>query len=160
MPELTGKIVAVCISPQRGMRKSPVEQAEMVANHGIKGDAHAGPGHRQVSLLTVASIEQIRGKGIDTFPGIFAENLVVEGLELMTLPVKTVLAAGRALLEVTQIGKECHSRCAIYDQAGDCVMPREGIFAKVLDGGVVKPGDRIEVLRPSCPNCACGLEPC
>ena len=160
MAERTGKVVAVCTSAERGMQKSAVERAELIEGLGIKDDAHAGRGHRQVSLLSTDSIEQIRSRGIDTFPGIFGENLVVDGLELMSLPVRTVLSVGEALIEITQIGKECHSRCAIYDQAGDCVMPREGVFAKVLDGGFVSPGDSVEVLRRACPDCPCGLETC
>ncbi len=142
-----GTVLAVCISARRGMQKSVVKQAELVAGHGITGDAHAGPGHRQVSLLAAASIEKIKERGVDTFHGIFAENIVVGGIELVSLPVGAVLSVGTARLQVTQIGKECHNRCAIYEQAGDCVMPREGIFARVTQGGVVAEGDRIEVLQ-------------
>ena len=142
-----GTVLAICVSARRGMPKSVVRQAELVADHGILGDAHAGPGHRQVSLLAATSIEKIKERGVDTFHGIFAENIVVSGIELMSLPLGTVLNVGTARLQVTQIGKECHSRCAIYEQAGDCVMPREGIFARVVQGGVVAGGDRIEVLQ-------------
>lgn len=143
-----GTVLAVCISVERGMQKNAVKQVELVAGHGITGDAHAGPGHRQVSLLAASSIEKIKERGVDTFHGIFAENIVAGGIELMTLPLGTVLSVGTARLQVTQIGKECHSHCAIYEQAGDCVMPREGIFARVTQGGVVAEGDRIEVLQP------------
>lgn len=143
-----GTVLAVCISERRGMQKSVVKQAELVLDHGITGDAHAGPGHRQVSLLAASSIEKIKERGVDTFHGIFAENIVAGGIELMTLPLGTVLSVGTARLQVTQIGKECHNHCAIYEQAGDCVMPREGIFARVIQGGVVAEGDRIEVLQP------------
>ncbi len=143
----TGKVLAVCVSARRGMRKAAVRKAELVVDHGIAGDAHAGPGHRQVSLLSASSVEKIKARGIDTFPGIFAENIVTGGLELMTLPVGTLLSVGEARLQVTQIGKQCHSRCAIYEQAGDCVMPREGIFARVTRGGIIEVGDGIEVLQ-------------
>ncbi|MBW7996307.1 MAG: MOSC domain-containing protein [Candidatus Glassbacteria bacterium] len=158
MTDPAGKVLAVCISPKRGVQKREVERAELVAGHGIAGDAHAGPGHRQVSLLSAGSIEQISARGVDTFHGIFAENIVVGGLELMTLPVGTMLAVGDARLEVTQIGKECHSRCAIYEQAGDCVMPREGIFARVIRGGSIAPGAKIELLRSAYQGCGSGAQ--
>jgi MOSC domain-containing protein YiiM len=144
----TGKVLAVCLSARRGMQKTAVPQAQLVVDHGIVGDAHAGPGHRQVSLLSASSVEKIKERGIDTFHGIFAENIVTEGLELMILPVGTQLGVGEALLQVTQIGKQCHSRCAIYEQAGDCVMPREGIFARVLRGGTVAQGDTVKIVLP------------
>jgi MOSC domain-containing protein YiiM len=143
-----GKILAICLSVRRGMQKTAVKQAELVVDHGIAGDAHAGPGHRQVSLLASSSIEKINARGVDTFHGIFAENIVTEGIELMVLPVGTILGVGEARLQVTQIGKQCHSRCAIYYQAGDCVMPREGIFARVLSGGTVSQGDTVEIVQP------------
>ena len=138
---------AVCISHNKGERKTPVPQVELRPNHGIVGDAHAGDWHRQVSLLAKESIDKMRALGLDVDNGDFAENLTTEGIDLPGLPIGTQLRIGEALLEVTQIGKECHNRCAIYHQAGDCVMPKEGIFAKVLEGGVLQPGDMIELIN-------------
>ncbi len=143
---MPAEIVAVCISVEKGERKSPVPQVELGKEHGIVGDAHAGDWHRQVSLLALESIEKMQRMGLDVNPGDFAENITTFGIDLLSLPIGTRLALGEAIVEVTQIGKECHTRCAIYNQAGDCVMPKEGIFARVLRGGVVKPGDGIEVL--------------
>ncbi len=138
---------AVCISHNKGERKTPVPQVELRPNHGIVGDAHAGDWHRQVSLLAKESIDKMSALGLDVDNGDFAENLTTEGIDLPRLPIGTQLRIGEALLEVTQIGKECHNRCAIYHQAGDCVMPKEGIFAKVLEGGVLQPGDMIELIN-------------
>ncbi len=143
---MAAQIVAVCISKNKGERKTPVEQVELRENHGIVGDAHAGEWHRQVSLLAKESIDKMREMGLDVDNGDFAENLTTEGIELPTLPIGAQLQIGEVLLEVTQIGKECHTRCAIYHQAGDCVMPKEGIFAKVLQGGLVRPGDPLELV--------------
>jgi len=136
-------LVATCISKNKGERKTPVDQVELRPEHGIVGDAHAGDWHRQVSLLARESIAKMQALGLDVDKGDFAENLTTDGIDLVNLPVGTRLQIGAALLEVTQIGKECHNRCAIYYQAGDCVMPKEGIFARVIEGGVVKPGDEI-----------------
>jgi MOSC domain-containing protein YiiM len=141
---MQGKVVAVCISSSKGERKTPVAAVELRAEHGIVGDAHAGPWHRQVSLLARESIDKMRALGLDVTTGDFAENLTTEGVDLLALPIGTRLSVGAAELEVTQIGKECHTRCAIYHQAGDCVMPKEGIFARVLRGGIVRPGDEIK----------------
>ncbi|MCL6478961.1 MAG: MOSC domain-containing protein [Peptococcaceae bacterium] len=142
-----GRIVAVCTSPKKGMRKKNVGQGVLVEEHGLEGDAHTGSWHRQVSLLAMESIRKMRDQGLDVGPGDFAENLTTEGIELTRLPVGTRLKIGlEALAEVTQIGKECHNRCAIYYQAGDCVMPREGIFVRVIKGGPVKVGQEIEVV--------------
>lgn len=138
---------AVCVSHNKGERKTPVPQVELRPNHGIVGDAHAGDWHRQVSLLAKESIDKMRALGLDVDNGDFAENLTTEGIDLPHLPIGTQLRIGEALLEVTQIGKECHNRCAIYHQAGDCVMPKEGIFAKVLEGGILQPGDMIELIN-------------
>ncbi|MGD0845040.1 MAG: MOSC domain-containing protein [Geobacteraceae bacterium] len=143
---MTAEVVAVCISIKKGERKTPVARVELRENHGIVGDAHAGDWHRQVSLLALESIEKMQRLGLGVDAGDFAENLTTRGIDLPSLPIGTRLAVGDVIIEVTQIGKECHTRCAIYHQAGDCVMPKEGIFARVLRGGVVKPGDRIEVL--------------
>jgi MOSC domain-containing protein YiiM len=140
------QVVAVCISQQKGERKRPVDSVVLRENHGMVGDAHAGDWHRQVSLLAAESIEKMRRLGLDVDSGDFAENITTSGIDLVSLPIGARLEVGEALLEVTQIGKECHTRCAIYQQAGDCVMPREGIFARVLRGGAVKSGDRIELL--------------
>ncbi len=139
------QVIAVCISDNKGERKKPVPAVELRENHGIVGDAHAGDWHRQVSLLASESIDKMRKLGLDVDAGDFAENITTSGIELVSLPVGTRLQVGETLLEVTQIGKECHTRCAIYYQAGDCVMPKEGIFARVLVGGVIKPGDEVRM---------------
>ena len=143
---MAAQIVAVCISESKGERKTPVDAVELRPEHGLVGDAHAGDWHRQVSLLASESIQKMQQMGLDVDSGDFAENLTTEGIELFTLPVGTHLKVGATLLEVTQIGKECHTRCNIYHQAGDCVMPKEGIFARVLDGGSVQAGDVVEIL--------------
>jgi len=137
---LSAQVIAVCISENKGERKTPVESVELRVEHGIVGDAHAGDWHRQVSLLAMESIRKMQALGLDVTTGDFAENLTTEGISLVDLPIGSRLQVGDALLEVTQIGKECHTRCAIYHQAGDCVMPKEGIFARVLVGGVIRPG--------------------
>lgn len=142
-----GRLIAVCVSGQKGERKKNIGQGLLVANWGLEGDAHAQTGHRQVSLLAVESIAKMVEKGLAVGPGDFAENLTTEGIDLPVLPIGTVIRIGkRALGIVSQIGKECHNRCAIYYQAGDCVMPREGIFIRVVEGGEVAVGDLIEVV--------------
>lgn len=143
-----GKIVSVNISGKKGVRKKPVKEVFLKAEYGIEGDAHASSAwHRQVSLLALESIKKMRDKGLDVKPGDFAENITTEGIDLPGLPVGTRLTIGENIrVEVSQIGKECLTRCAIYYQAGDCVMPKEGIFVKVLTGGIVKEGDRIAVI--------------
>jgi MOSC domain-containing protein YiiM len=141
-----GKIHAVSVSDRKGVVKHNVPQARLLVEHGLAGDAHAEGGIRQVSLLSLASIDKMVAAGAKVKPGDFAENLTVDGLEVMHLPVGTRLKVGDEVeLEITQIGKACHKGCAIREQVGDCVMPREGVFARVLQGGVVKPGDVIEV---------------
>ena len=140
---MNAQVIAVCISRSKGERKTPVAAGELWENHGIVGDAHAGEWHRQVSLLAVESIEKMRALGLDANPGDFAENITTEGLDLIALPIGTRLSVGDAILEVTQIGKECHTRCAIYQQAGECVMPKEGIFARVVRAGTIQPGTKI-----------------
>ncbi|ABQ27724.1 MOSC domain-containing protein [Geotalea uraniireducens] len=137
---MTPTVVAVCISKEKGQRKTPVDAVELKENHGIVGDAHAGDWHRQVSLLATESIAKMRALGLDVDSGDFAENITTRGLDLVALPIGTRLAVGDAVIEVTQIGKECHNRCAIFYQAGDCVMPKEGIFARVIKGGTVSVG--------------------
>lgn len=145
---MEGKVLAVCYSQDKGERKTDIREGYFKKEHGLVDDAHSGPWHRQVSLLGIDSINKMRARGVDVNPGDFAENLTVEGIELYSLPVGTRLKAGEnVLLEVTQIGKECHKGCAIRTQVGDCVMPREGIFARVLEEGWIRAGDKIEVLR-------------
>lgn len=143
----TGKLVAVCTSKHKGERKKNVGRANLLVGLGLEGDAHAGFQHRQVSLLALESIEKMRQKGLDVHPGDFAENITTEGINLPALPIGTKLKIGDVLMEVSQIGKECHNRCAIYYQAGDCVMPKEGIFAIVITGGQVAVGDKLEVIE-------------
>jgi TatD DNase family protein len=137
------KILAVCTSPEKGTAKRNVGRAEFVADHGLKGDAHAGSWHRQVSLLSHQKIEEFRARGAMVEDGAFGENLVVDGIDLSKLPVGTILNCGEVVMELTQIGKECHQHCAIFQTMGDCIMPREGVFAKVLRGGVIGAGDEI-----------------
>jgi len=141
------RVVAVNLSAKKGQRKKNIDQGILVQEHGLDNDAHAGDWHRQVSLLGMESIDKMLKAGLDVGPGDFAENLTTEGMELFTLPIGTRLKIGSAAVgEVTQIGKECHTRCAIFYQAGDCVMPREGIFIRVVKGGPVRVGDEIEIL--------------
>ena len=148
MEKQSAVIKAVCISEKKGQQKHPVESVHLRPEHGIEGDAHAGNWHRQVSLLGQESVDRLQEKiSIRLFPGAFAENILCEGLDLYKLPVGTRLRIGAALCEVTQIGKECHADCAIRRQAGDCVMPREGIFVIVLEEGDAKAGDAVEVLE-------------
>jgi len=141
---MKGKIVAVCRAPAKGMQKTDVGEALLVEEKGIEGDAHFGFQHRQVSLLNAEEAAKIREKVPGLKPGDFAENLLVEGFDLSKLKLKDRILVGETLLEVTQIGKECHSRCAIYEAAGDCIMPRLGIFCRVVRGGIVRCGDSIE----------------
>ena len=144
-----GEIIAVCTSAHKGQRKKNVEEANLIKDLGLEGDAHAGFAHRQVSLLALESIKKMQDRGLEVSPGDFAENLTTKDIDLLSFPVGTRLNAGnRAVLRITQIGKECHHRCAIYDQAGDCVMPREGVFAEVLRGGTITLGDSL-LPRPS-----------
>jgi len=144
---LSGRIHAVSVSDRKGVVKHNVDQAQLVVDHGLSGDAHAEGGIRQVSLLSLASIHKMVAAGAQVKPGDFAENLTVEGLEVMSLPVGTRLRVGGDVeLEITQIGKTCHKGCAIRELVGDCVMPKEGVFARVLKEGLVKPGDVIEVV--------------
>lgn len=142
------KVLAVCISEVRGIQKHPIEEAELRAGHGIVGDAHAGDWHRQVSILGIESVNKLQEKiTLQLKAGDFAENILVEGICVYELPVGTKLKLGTALCEVTQIGKTCHNDCAIRKAAGDCVMPREGIFVRVLESGHVKPGDELTLVE-------------
>ena len=142
---MEGIVRAVCLSKARGTEKVNVGHGELQADWGLAGDAHAGHWHRQVSLLSADKIAAFNAKGANVQPGAFGENLVVEGLDFRAMPVGTRLRCGQALLEITQIGKECHSHCAIFHRVGDCIMPREGVFAKVLESGPVAVGDVMRV---------------
>ena len=143
-----GKLIAICTSEKKGTQKQQVETAVLREDHGIEGDAHAGNWHRQVSLLGLEKIEAFRERGAEVEFGAFGENLVIEGFDFRNLPVGTRFRIGEALLEMTQIGKECHTHCAIYHMVGDCIMPREGVFAKVLKGGEIKVGDEVAEIQP------------
>lgn len=143
-----GKIVAICISRERGTQKTEIREAILKTDWGIEQDAHAGHWHRQVSLLSVSKIEEFRARGAKVAFGAFGENLVVEGFDLSRLPVGTKIRAGEALLELTQIGKECHSHCEIFQKMGDCIMPREGVFTKVIKGGRIRTGDEVTLYLP------------
>jgi MOSC domain-containing protein YiiM len=139
-----GRVLAVNISDEKGTKKTNVQKCALLKDFGLKGDAHAGPWHRQVSLLANESIDKMKAMGLKVGYGDFAENITTEGVDLVHLPIGTnIRIGGSVLLRVTQIGKECHTRCAIYYQAGDCVMPKEGIFAEVLSEGEVNVGDEI-----------------
>jgi len=142
----SGRVIAVSVSKEKGVPKTNVDKVSLVEEWGIDGDAHAGKWHRQVSFLALESIDKIRAKGLDVSPGAFAENITTEFVDVPHLKVGQRIRVGDAEREITQIGKECHTRCAIYYRAGDCVMPREGVFARVVSGGEVQVGDAIEVL--------------
>ena len=139
-----GVIKGICISEKRGTAKHEIEEAILAKDWGIQGDAHAGHWHRQVSLLSYEKIEEFRKKGADIELGAFGENLIVSGYNLRNLAVGTRFQCGEAVLEMTQIGKECHSHCEIYKRMGECIMPREGVFAIVLHGGMIRKGDLLE----------------
>ncbi len=142
----TGRVLAVCVSEKKGTQKKQVPAVHLTDDWGIDGDAHAGKWHRQVSLLAFEKIEEFRNRGADVDFGAFGENLVVEGFDLRTLPLGTRFRIGPdVLLELTQIGKECHSHCAIYKVMKDCIMPREGVFTRVLRGGDIRPGDAVSI---------------
>jgi len=143
-----GKIIAINISEKKGMKKKDVGRAYAKENYGIENDAHSGHWHRQISLLAMESIDKMKQKGLDVGPGSFAENITTEGIDLISLRIGTTLQMGKeALIEITQLGKVCHDRCAIYYQAGDCVMPKEGIFAKVLKAGWIEKEDEIKAVK-------------
>jgi len=141
-------VVAVCTSKKKGTKKQPVEEIVIEEGYGVAGDAHAdSQTHRQISLLAIESIEKMRRKGFDLNPGDFAENITTDDLDLVSLPIGTRIRVGKdTILEMTQIGKECHTACAIRRQVGECIMPTEGIFARVIKGGTVKAGDNLQVL--------------
>ncbi len=144
--QVKGRVKAINISDTKGVVKTPIEKGYFKVNHGLEGDAHAGEWHRQISLLASESADKVRAAGLDITDGRFAENITTEGIELHTLPVGTRLQIGESVQEVTQIGKKCHTGCAIKQTVGDCVMPREGIFTKVIVSGWVVPGDEIIVI--------------
>jgi len=140
-------IVSIAVSRKKGTPKTPVDEAVILRDHGLEGDAHAGPWHRQVSLMAAESIEAARANGLEVGFGDFAENIATTGVDWKTLPVGTRARLGaEVILEITQIGKECHTRCAIFYKAGDCIMPREGVFARVIHEGTIRRGDPVEIL--------------
>lgn len=140
-----GQIKAICISQKRGTQKHRVQSAVLKENWGIEGDAHAGEWHRQVSLISADKIAEFKRRGADVDDGAFGENIIVSGIDFAALPVGTRFVCGDVILELTQIGKECHTHCAIYQKVGDCIMPREGVFAKVIKGGEISIGDELSI---------------
>lgn len=150
----TGTVVSVNLSEKKTVRKQRHESGTLVLDRGFEGDAHAGDWHRQVSLLAMESIDEMRAKGLDVGPGDFAENITTQGIDVMTLPLGSVLRIGDVVLEISQVGKTCHTKCAIYYQAGDCVMPREGVFGVVREPGDVAVGDTIELISIGDGTCA------
>lgn len=146
-----GKVKAICISERRGTQKNFVDAATFITEFGIDGDAHAGDWHRQVSLLGQGEIDDFKARGAKVEPGAFGENIIADGFTFKKLPVGTRLRCGEVFFEITQIGKECHAHCAIYQQIGDCIMPREGVFARVLHGGKISVGDELELAEEQMP---------
>lgn len=140
-----GIVKAVCISEKKGTAKRNVGECRFIEDWGLENDAHAGKWHRQVSLLSFDEVEKFRARGADVADGAFGENLLVQGFDFKTFPVGTVFECNDVVLEMTQIGKQCHSECEIFHQVGDCIMPREGVFARVLHGGIIKEGDELRV---------------
>lgn len=145
-----GKVIAVCISEKKGVQKKNVHEAELIEDFGIKNDAHAGKWHRQVSLLSYEKIEAFKAKGAPVEDGSFGENLVVQGIDFKSCPVGTKFVCNDVVLELTQIGKECHSGCEIFKIMGECIMPREGVFTRVLHGGIIREGDEMTVVGTEC----------
>ncbi len=141
-----GIVKAVCISEARGTQKKNIKEARFIVDYGIEQDAHAGNWHRQISLLSYEKIEAFNARGAQVEDGAFGENLVVDGIDFAALPVGTVLQCGEVLLEITQIGKECHNHCQIYDKMGECIMPKQGVFARVMQGGIIKIGDEMRIV--------------
>ena len=140
-----GKVIAICTSPAKGTQKTRIEEGTFIEDFGLEGDAHAGKWHRQVSLLSFEKFDEFQKKGAEIDYGAFGENILVEGFDFRTIPVGTRFRCGEVLLEVTQIGKQCHSGCEIFKIMGDCIMPREGIFTRVLHGGIIEEGDEIHI---------------
>jgi len=145
-----GKVMAVCISEKKGVQKRNIHEAELIEDFGIKNDAHAGKWHRQVSLLSYEKIEAFKAKGAPVEDGSFGENLVVQGIDFKSCPVGTKFVCNDVVLELTQIGKECHSGCEIFKIMGECIMPREGVFTRVLHGGIIREGDEMTVVGTEC----------
>lgn len=145
MENQTGVVIAVCTSEKKGIEKTAADAVHLTVGHGIQGDAHAGNWHRQVSLLSYDKVKAFNERGANVEHGAFGENILVEGIDFRSLPVGTVLSVGDVRLKMTQIGKECHTHCAIYHRMGECIMPHEGVFAEVLSGGKVCPGDIMKV---------------
>ena len=141
-----GEVMAVCISDQRGTKKVNITECELIENFGMKNDAHAGSWHRQISLLCYERVEEFRAKGVRVDSGDFGENLLVAGIDFKTLPMGSILRCNDVILEITQIGKDCHAHCEIFHQVGDCIMPREGVFAMVIHGGTISVGDQFYVV--------------
>lgn len=141
-----GKVMAVCVSEVKGVQKKNVHSAKFVEDFGIENDAHAGKWHRQISLLSYDKIEEFRARGADVKDGDFGENLVVQGIDFRNCPIGTKFRCNDVILELTQIGKECHKGCAIYQTMGDCIMPREGVFTKVLHSGTISEGDELNII--------------
>lgn len=148
MEQLKGTVKAICISTVRGVEKKAVSSAHFIKDFGIEGDAHAGKWHRQVSLLSYDRVKEFNQRGAGVEDGAFGENLVVEGLDFAALPVGTMLYCGPVELKITQIGKECHSHCAIYQRMGECIMPTQGVFAEVIKGGELRPGEEMQAKLP------------
>ena len=142
-----GKVISVCTSEKKGTLKTSVPEIDVRKDWGIQGDAHAGKWHRQVSLLSYEKIEAFRARGAEIEDGAFGENIIVQGIDFATLPVGTKFACNDVVLELTQIGKECHSGCAIFKKMGECIMPKQGVFTKVLHGGIIRPGDELTILE-------------
>ena len=142
-----GKVIAVCTSEKKGTQKTSVPEIDVRKDWGIQGDAHVGKWHRQVSLLSYEKIEAFRARGAEIEDGAFGENIIVQGIDFATLPVGTKFACNDVVLELTQIGKECHSGCAIFKKMGECIMPKQGVFTKVLHGGIIRPGDELTILE-------------
>ena len=141
-----GKVIAICISEKRGIQKTSIQAAKFIENFGIENDAHGGDWHRQVSLISSEKIEDFKARGANVDPGAFGENVIVEGFDFKNLPVGTRFECNGVILEMTQIGKECHDHCQIYHQVGDCIMPREGVFARVIKGGQISVGDKMRMI--------------
>lgn len=142
-----GKVIAVCTSPAKGTQKTNIGKGVFIEDFGIEGDAHAGKWHRQVSLLSYNKIEEFRARGAEVADGAFGENLVVEGIDFKTLLIGTRFRCNDVVLELTQVGKECHHGCEIFQKMGDCIMPREGVFTKVIKGGVIEAGDVLDIIE-------------
>ncbi len=141
------EILALNVSRRKGTQKRPVDQVNLVPNHGIEGDGHAGNWHRQISFLGSTCIEDFNAQGAEVKPGAFGENIIVKGVDFTELPVGTLIRCNDTEMEITQIGKECHTRCKIYYKMGDCIMPKNGVFAQVNKGGVISVGDKIEIIK-------------